>query len=298
MEEKEKKEQAAHTDKESPTYAGLMLSLRDFRGRLVPERHFLLNTSPREIDVCLIDNLSPDAERMDNAIAYIFERHNLVELKNPNEQLNIDTFWKGISYAAQYKSLGSDKLANKQGVDAIPAKSVTFTFLRLSKPEVLLKWDLPKDGFSVTKAFPGVYHISGLPSIKMQIVVGKELEGDVFMPLRVQKENTNRADIEKLIEFMASIQKGTEDKEFVETVFRASFGANRSLYAKIREEMPEMCDELREFMKDDFDAVARDTAQSMIDSMVNYMNQKGYEQDEITDFTEHMRNAVKVGAMA
>ena len=52
-------------------------------------------------------------DRMDNAIAFLFEKHNIIELKNPYEKLNIDVVWKGISYAAQYKSKGYDDTTKK-----------------------------------------------------------------------------------------------------------------------------------------------------------------------------------------
>ncbi|MBR2214952.1 MAG: hypothetical protein IJ849_04220 [Selenomonadaceae bacterium] len=293
----DEKERAVTTDKESPTYAGLMLSLRAFRGRLVEKRHFVLNTKPREIDVRIIDNLSPEAGRMDNDIAYMFERHNLVELKNPNEPLNIDTFWKGISYAAQYKSCGYDDTLQKQGVNAIPAKDVTFTFLRLSKPQALLTKDLPTDGFSVTKKFPGVYYVTGLPSIKMQIVVGKELVGDAFVPIRAQKENSARADAEKLVAMMANTEQGTKDRELIEAVVRASAGANKQLYEKMRGELTGVYNALREIMKDDLEAAARNATQSVIDDAVSYMQQKGYEDAEIADFTNYLKSKTEAKVM-
>ena len=281
----DEKERAAVTDHESATFVGLMLSLREFRGRLKERQNIPLNKMPRILDVRIIDKLSPTTERMDNAIAYMFERHNLVELKNPNEPLNIDTFWKGISYAAQYKSLGKDDLTGKQGVNAVPAKEVTFSFLRLSKPIGLLSKDLPKDGFKVEPKFPGVYYVHGLPSIKMQIIVGKELSGDAFVPIRVQRENADISDAEKIIAMASSTQFGTSDREWMETVLQASIHANKNLYEQLRKERPEMCEALRELMREDFEALEKKTTEtvtrSVTDNYVRNMISQGYNDEAI-----------------
>ena len=99
-------EEKIFTDRESGTYGGLMLSLRKYADRLEPHPGYKLNKKPREID-CLIIDKKDAAETMDNDIARIFSRHNIVELKNPNESLSVNTIWKVISYAAQYRSEGS-----------------------------------------------------------------------------------------------------------------------------------------------------------------------------------------------
>lgn len=183
-------------DRETPTYAGLMLSLRKYNGRFITRRGFKLNAKPREIDVIIIDKLN-DTEPMDNDIARIFKRHNIVELKNPNEPLNIDVIWKGISYAAQYKSIGHDEFTNRQGINAIQMKDITLTFLRLSKPTALFD-EFKSLGYALEQEFPGVYYVYGMADIAMQIVVGKELEGDDFVPLRAQRKNVSEDDALKL----------------------------------------------------------------------------------------------------
>ena len=152
----------------------------------------------RLIDVRIIDQ-SAHADRINNAIAHFFERHSLIELKNPREQLNIDVLWKGISYATKYKSSSYDDITKKSGMDIKPMSDITLTFLRITKPEKLLSY-LENHGFSLSQKFAGVYYVSGVAELKIQIVVGAELEGDEFVPLRVQKENAAGDDIRKFIE--------------------------------------------------------------------------------------------------
>ncbi|MBR5376221.1 MAG: hypothetical protein IK139_02975, partial [Lachnospiraceae bacterium] len=176
-----------YSDRESGTFGGLMLSLREYRDRLEVHRGFKLNSKPRELD-CLIIDKKDDAEPMDNDIARIFAKHNIVELKNPFEPLTVDTVWKVISYAAQYKSSG-------KRLDEIKTEDVTITILRASRPRKALKM-LKKSGYKVDNTYPGIYYISGMADFRTQIVVSSELEGDEFVPLRIQRLGADNKDIQ------------------------------------------------------------------------------------------------------
>ena len=88
-------------DWETASFAALMFSIRDYKDRLSETHGVKLNSRSREIDVRIIDQ-SAHADRINNAIAYFFERHNLIELKNPRENLNIDVFWKGVRPKRRY----------------------------------------------------------------------------------------------------------------------------------------------------------------------------------------------------
>ena len=189
------------TDRESGTYGGLMLSLRDFRDRLVSYPGFQLNMKPREIDCLIIDKCDPD-EPIDNDIARFFRKHNIIELKNPQEALNINTVWKVISYAAQYKSEGTSD-------DTRDASDITITILRAAKPKKALR-QLKEGGYTIENAYPGIYYIGGMVDMRMQIVVSSELEGDDYVPLRIQRRNADRSDYRRFLENTDNVY--TEDE--------------------------------------------------------------------------------------
>lgn len=167
----------------------------------------------------IIEKLS-DTEPIDNDIAYIFERHNIIELKNPEEPLNIDVVWKGISYAAQYKSMGTDDFTNSQGINIIPMKDITLTFLRLSKPTAFFE-EMKATSYELEEKFPGVYYVYGMADIKMQIVVGKELVGDDFVPIRMQKKNVSEDDAVKFAK-MADKFNDISEKELTDAILQIS----------------------------------------------------------------------------
>ena len=156
-------------DFESAAYAGLVFVLEKYEDRLRYHRAYKLNSKPREIDCVVIDIMDSCVEPMDNAIAALFQRHNVIEFKNLYERLNIDTVWKVISYAAQYKSSGHDDVTGKSGVDAVPVEAVTMTIIRASKPVSLLKY-MRRHGYGVETRYPGIYYITGLVDMRMQVM--------------------------------------------------------------------------------------------------------------------------------
>lgn len=137
--------------------------------------------------------------------------HTIVELKNPFEALTIDTIWKVISYAAQYKSSGKH-------VNDIKTEDVTITILRAVRPRKALKM-IKENGYKVEKRFPGIYYISGMVDFKMQIVVSSELEGDEFVSLRIQQKNVSEEDCQ-LFEKRITGKHSKEEKEYFEAVIK------------------------------------------------------------------------------
>ena len=240
-------------DWETASFAALMFSIRDYKDRLTETHGVKLNSRSREIDVRIIQSIQNT--RINNAIAYFFERHNLIELKNPRENLNIDVFWKGVSYAAQYKSSGYDDTTKKSGVNIKPMSDITLTFLRITKPEKLLSY-LERHGFSLSQKFAGVYYVSGIAELKIQIVVGAELEGDEFIPLRVQKENASEDDIRKFIEMCGELREQAE-KDMADTIIQISISNNEKTYERLKEES-DMSQALEKLMGDRLEKIMED----------------------------------------
>lgn len=273
----------AGRDWETSTFAGLMFALKKYRERLKENRGYKLNAKPREIDVRIIDQ-EYGGEHMDNAIGHLFERHNLVELKNPYEALNIDVMWKGISYAAQYKSSGYDDATGKKGIDAIPIDDVTLTFLRISKPEKLFS-DLKDRGYKVDEAYPGVYYISGMVDIKMQVVVGTELVGKEYTSLRIQKPNANEEDVREFIRFFNSL-KESRDKDMADAIIQISISENKGLYDQIKEGDSEMSRALEELMEDRVLERVNSSLTADREDKARRMIRKNKPVSEIVEFTD------------
>ena len=231
------------TDRESGTYGGLMLSLRRYRDRLEPRPGYKLNRKPREIDCLIIDKSDP-LEPMDNDIARIFLRHNIVELKNPSETLSVDTIWKVISYAAQYKSEGTKENPRKTG-------DITITLLRASKPRKAMR-ELTDSGYRVENVYPGIYYISGMVDFRMQIVVTGELKGDEFVPLRIQRKNAAGRDFWIFAKNLEGAYT-EEEEDYVATVVKYGIYDEENAVLELAEEDMTMYKRLMELFKDDIE---------------------------------------------
>ena len=140
-----------------------------------------------------------------------------------------------------------DDTTKKAGVDIKPMSDITLTFLRITKPEKLLSY-LENHGFSLSQKFAGVYYVSGVAELKIQSVVGAELEGDEFVPLRVQKENATEDDIRKFIEICGKLREQA-DKDMADTIIQISISNNKKTYERLKEEN-DMSRALEELMQD------------------------------------------------
>ena len=132
---------------------------------------------------------------------------------------------------------------------------ITLTFLRITKPEKLLSY-LENHGFSLSQKFDGVYYVSGIAELKIQIVVGAELEGDEFVPLRVQKENAAEDDIRKFIEMCGELREQA-DKDRADTIIQISISNNKKTYERLKEEN-DMSQALEELMGDRLEKIMGD----------------------------------------
>lgn len=111
--------------------AAIDLELSANRQDLVYEREYNLNTKPLEIDLLVIKKNTE--VQIENEIGVQFRGHNILEYKSPDEHLNIDTFYKTGAYASLYKSYGKT-------ADEIPAKDITVSIIRDSKPYGLFRY--------------------------------------------------------------------------------------------------------------------------------------------------------------
>ena len=108
--------------------AAMNLEFSENRDDLIFEPEYNLNTKPLEIDLLVIKKQSDIS--LKNEIGTFFRGHNIIEYKSPGDHLDIDTFYKSMSYAALYKSYG-------RTLDAIKADDVTVTLIRETKPQGL-----------------------------------------------------------------------------------------------------------------------------------------------------------------
>ena len=218
---------------------GLRLSLRNYAYFINIEREHYLSSEPLRIDFLVVKK-TPDAI-IDNAIGRGFRGHNIIEYKNPDDELNIDVLWKVLGYATLYKSFG-------ETVDEIRIADVTVSIFRAKKPVKLFK-DLVNDGKSIVSEYPGVYAIKGLIELPVRIVVTDELKDRELMAFSVMSQNATEQEIRQFVQ-EASKLKEPGDRRNADAVLQISANLHGELYSRLRGD-DTMCEALRELMADD-----------------------------------------------
>ena len=218
---------------------GLGLSFQHYRTSIDIEREVPLTKEPPRIDFIVIKKL--DDIIIDNSVGKSFRKYNIIEFKNPSDELSIDTVWKTFGYAGFYKG-------SADHVNDIPEEELTITIFRTSFPRKLFKYWKDKNRQIETVA-PGVYHLKGLVDIPLQIVVSKELCDDDFRALRIMMPHADENEVRR---FLEDARKYTEpaDKQDADAVLQVSALANKDTYNRLKEDK-EMCDALKELMKDE-----------------------------------------------
>ena len=124
----------------------------------------LLSKKPMQIDV-LIKN--EKHVKIQKNIGRIFRQYNIIEYKSPEDDLDIDDFYKTYAYACLYKS-------DTETVDLIPADELTITFVCYHYPRNMLRKLEQDRKFSVEQQDSGIYYLIG-DAIPIQLVIVPKL---------------------------------------------------------------------------------------------------------------------------
>ena len=184
-------------------------------------------------------------EKIDNDIAEMFRRHNVVEFKSPEDEMSIDVFFKTQAYAGLYKASG-------ETVNEIPADEVTVSLFRDAWPREMVD-QLTALGYTVTQRHPGIYQIDGNLPFPTQLVVTSQLRPGQHTILRILSSRADREDIEDFIRTSSQFQD-SGDRARADSILQVSASANKALYREIYQRGDaSMCEALMEIMKDDID---------------------------------------------
>lgn len=238
-----------------PGFLGAMgIEFRSYRQSLDFDDEHTLSKEAIKMDLLIIKK--DKSITITNEIGEIFREHNVIEYKSPDDGITIDDYYKTMAYAYLYKGLGKT-------VDEIPGEELTVTMIRSAYPVALFK-RIQASGGSVEEKYPGVYYIHGIFNTPSQILVTKELNPKLHASLRVLTKRVKEEDVET---FLAMTRGFTEpgDRRNADAVLQLSVSANRSVYEEILRRDPEMCEALRELMKEEIDSEVQEKSQEAVD---------------------------------
>ncbi len=244
-------------------YGGLELTLREYKNSLEFITEHELSKKPIRVDMLIIRK--EDNTKIEDKIGAFFRKHNIVEYKSPDDELTIDIFYKVIGYAGVYIGLNGLECSLTKDSDANKKVEITISIFRHRKP-VKLFADLKNLGAKIEKYYDGIYYISGIINIPVQLVVIGELPQKEYITLRALSPKLSEAEA---VQFVLSSQKYTEsyDRQNADAVLQVSIAANLALYEAIREDYY-MCEALENLMKDKLEESKNEGAMAMLYDLV------------------------------
>lgn len=225
-------------------YSAIQLELIGYKEELGYLLEYTLNSKPIQIDLLVIKKES--GILIHNEIGKIFRGHNIMEYKSPEDDLNVDTYFKTLAYACLYK-------ARAKTVNGIRADDISISMIRKNKPIRLLNW-FQENNYLVKKAYPGIYYIIKEGFFPVQIIVSGELNKEVHTWLTSLASDLSEQDARNLIGRINLLTE-KDEKEYADSVLQVSVRANRSVFEKVKEDEETMCEALLELMEPEINQI-------------------------------------------
>ena len=216
------------------------------------EKEYNLNTKPLSVDLLVIKKNKQ--EKLENEIGRLFQEHNLMEYKSPEDKLDHNTLYKVNAYASLYKIYDGGKRK---------PEDITVSILRQRKPVELFKY-MKEHGGRVENPYPGIYYICGKEVLfATQIIVTGEMEKEKHVWLTSLSNQMEKQDMERLLQSIMGL-KGDLDRELADSVLEVSVRANPTFLKEWREG-DDMCQALLEVMKPEIDKIREEEKRNGIE---------------------------------
>ena len=252
--------------------AALQIEFGDEAKYLEFDPEHLISKKPMQIDV-LVKN--EKHVKLRKNIGRIFRQYNIIEYKSPEDDLDIDDFYKTYAYACLYKS-------DAEAVDLIPADELTITFVCYHYPRNMLRKLEQDREMTVEQEDSGIYYLIG-DAIPIQLVIVPKLSKEHNYWLNNLRNDLKAgSEIKNFIESYSKNKNSKLYQALADAVMRANW--------KKLKEGSNMCEALKELFADDFkesELKGRNAgATSKIIEQVIKKCKKGYTAEATADMLE------------
>ena len=206
-----------------------------------------LSTKPLQIDLLIIKKVKN--AKIINEIGQFFKQHNVCEYKSPDDDLDIDVFFKVIAYALFYKSSGNE-------VNSIDISDITVTFVRKRKPVKLFD-DLKRYNILFEQTSKGIYMIKWEFLCDVQILVTREMNPEEHIWLTSLSDHIEEKQARRLIKEVHTLTE-KDDKEYADSVLQIAMERNKEIFDEIRSDEL-MCQALWDFFKTEIEQEKRNS---------------------------------------
>ena len=222
-----------------PYFGSMRLELKSSKEDCEYRDEYPLNKKALQIDMLAVAKRKL-AWVLDEITAN-FRKHNIIEFKSPDDDLNLDVFYKTVGYACLYK-------AQESRVGEIPETEIAITFIRERKPEKLLQ--KLEEWYHVERCAPGIYRVeTDKPLFPVQILVLREMEWRKHIWLTALQRKISLEHARALV-LEANKLKHPDEKEWADAVFQLVVANNKEIFEQLIQEGKNMCQALRELLDD------------------------------------------------
>lgn len=226
-------------------YASIQIELENYENDLSFEREHPLSSKPMLIDVLIIKKNTE--KKIEKNIGRLFKKYNIVEYKSPDDYLSIDDYYKVVGYTCFYKY-------DVAKVNEIKHNELTITLVGNAYPRNLIKHLETERNLNIKKHDDGIYYVEGC-LFPIQIIVTKELSVENNLWLCSLTNNLKKGNkVSKLLTAYRSHQHDILYSSVMEVIVKA----NKEVFEKGD---TDMCEALKEIMKDEFEALKQKTLQ-------------------------------------
>lgn len=161
-----------------------------------------------------------------NEIGKFFRKHNIMTYSSPDDNLNIDTLYEILAYAALYKS-------DENAVDERKATDITISIVTVEKPLELFN-TLKDNGIETEMPYDGIYYIKNYMLFPTQIIVTDELSAEKYIWIKSLSNKMDIAGMKNLLDTSIAL-KGEYEKERAKLLIETVLNANADLINEIKE---------------------------------------------------------------
>lgn len=201
---------------------------------------------PRADFIVVVDESGK--KRLDEPIFSHFRTHNIIEYKNPNDQLNESVLWKTIGYAGLYIS---GRRADEQ--------DVTLTIIRARKNEEFFE-RLENQGKLCQGETEGVYNVA--ERLPTRIILTDELKGEQYAAYRAISDKPKEDDIEYLID---AAEEDEEKRKYLRVILNLVAAKHPEMIEEIKGRDKSMTAKWMEIFKDE---IAVERAEGRSEGMI------------------------------
>lgn len=167
-----------------------------------------------------------EQEYISNEIGRFFRKYNIMAYKSPYDDLNIDTFYEILAYAAFYKSDGDTVDEKKTG-------DITISIVTVEKPLELFD-TLKNDGIEMEMPYDGIYYLKNNVLFHIQVIVIDELSAEKHIWIKSLSNKVDIAGMKNLLE-KSVVLKDRHEKEVANSLIETVLNANAALINEIKE---------------------------------------------------------------